>query len=65
MSSFLPRCGKLKFPKCEDLASIPIYLIYITKIPKWAIKATNSQMAIFSRMTKKTVINTTWLILST
>jgi hypothetical protein len=29
------------------LASIPIYLMYIVKFPKWAINALNSQMAIF------------------
>jgi hypothetical protein len=29
------------------LASIPIYLMSIVKFPKWAIKALNSQMAIF------------------
>jgi hypothetical protein len=29
------------------LASIPIYLMSIVKFPKWAIKALNSEMAIF------------------
>jgi hypothetical protein len=29
------------------LASIPIYLLYVIKFPKWAIKAINTQMANF------------------
>jgi hypothetical protein len=35
------------------LASIPVYLMSIIRFPKWAIEAINSQMAIFSRMTRK------------
>jgi hypothetical protein len=38
------------------LASIPIYLMSLIRFRKWAIEAINSQMAIFSGMTRE--INT-------
>jgi hypothetical protein len=35
------------------LASIPIYLMYVIKFPKWAIEAINSQMANIFGMIRK------------
>ena len=44
------------------LASIPTYLMYIIKFPKWAIKLINSQMSHFSRITLRKSISITYPI---
>jgi hypothetical protein len=44
------------------LASITVYLMSVIKYPKWAIKDINSQMAIFSGMTRITNTNSAYQI---